>query len=138
MNPILYPMLAQVFLTFIVWACLLVYRVRTIIKKRVHPQVVANELKAQEIYKTGINLSDNFENLFELPVLFYVGALTIAHLGILDTTNQYLAWAFVALRAAHSLVHSTWNIIRIRFVLFLASSLCLWVLWFRIACQIYT
>ncbi len=132
MNSILYPLFAQVCLTFIVWMCLVFYRVNTLVQKRIHPQVVAIEEKAMEVYRSGINLSDNFENLFEIPVLFYAAILTLVHLHIDDSMALGLSWAFVVLRAGHSLVHSTLNNIRIRFVLYFASSICIWALWFKI------
>ena len=40
------------------------------------------------------------------------------------------AWLFVGLRAAHSVVHCTVNIVKVRFVFYLLSSL---VLWFMLA-----
>jgi hypothetical protein len=39
--------------------------------------------------------------------------------------NLYLAWAYVGLRIAHSLVQATVNIVLYRFVLWILSSLAL-------------
>lgn len=128
-------MFAQVLLTFSVWICLLYYRLSTIMRNRIHPQVVATEAKFDEVYKTGVNLSDNFENLFEVPVLFYAAILTLAYLQKDDSTALGLSWAFVAFRAAHSIVHTTVNIIRARFFFYVASSFCVWAIWFRIVLQ---
>jgi hypothetical protein len=37
----------------------------------------------------------------------------------------WIAWAYVAFRVAHSLVQATVNVVRWRFLLFLAGSICL-------------
>ena len=42
--------------------------------------------------------------------------------------NTTIAWAYVGLRIAHSLLQATVNIIRFRFLLFALSSLCLMAL----------
>ncbi|HEY0148703.1 MAG TPA: MAPEG family protein [Allosphingosinicella sp.] len=67
----------------------------------------------------------NYNHLMEQPTLFYAIALTLALLGDGDGINLYLAWGYVALRVAHSLVHAITNVVRTRFLLFTAASLCL-------------
>jgi hypothetical protein len=67
----------------------------------------------------------NYNHLMEQPTLFYAIALTLALLGDGDGINLYLAWGYVALRIAHSLVHAITNVVRTRFLLFTAASLCL-------------
>jgi hypothetical protein len=47
--------------------------------------------------------------------------------------NAGLAWAYVALRIAHSLVHALINKVMIRFALFAAASLILLVMTIRAA-----
>jgi hypothetical protein len=39
--------------------------------------------------------------------------------------NVYLAWGYVAFRVLHSIWQATINIVPVRFLLFLASTLCL-------------
>ena len=58
--------------------------------------------------------ADNYNNLMEQPTLFYAVALTLALLGADAGLNTALAWLYVALRVAHSLVQATitslhWN-----------------------------
>jgi len=67
----------------------------------------------------------NYIHLMEQPTLFYAIALTLALVGEGDGLNATLAWIYVGLRIAHSLVQATVNIIRYRFVLFALSSLAL-------------
>jgi hypothetical protein len=65
--------------------------------------------------------SRNVVNLYEMPTLFYAGTAIAfaAHLsgGLLVA----LAWAYVALRFAHSVIHVTSNRVMWRFRAFLAS-----------------
>ncbi len=59
--------------------------------------------------------ADNYNHLHEQPTLFYAIALTLAQLGAGDVATLALAWAYVALRVAHSIVQATGNIILRRF-----------------------
>jgi hypothetical protein len=67
----------------------------------------------------------NYNHLMEQPTLFYAIAITLALLGDGGGINLYLAWGYVGFRVAHSLVHAITNVVRTRFYLFLAASLCL-------------
>lgn len=71
-------------------------------------------------------LSDN--HLFEQPTQFYVIATALSLIGADDSLNVKLAWGYVGLRVAHSLVHSLYNPIMKRFGLFALSSSVLAVL----------
>lgn len=77
--------------------------------------------------------SDNYSHLLEQPVLFYAVAFTLALLGQGDGVNLTLAWCYVILRAAHTLVQTTWNKVEVRFALFAVSSLVLIALIIRAA-----
>jgi hypothetical protein len=67
----------------------------------------------------------NYNHLMEQPTLFYAICLVIAVTGTGFAANVALAWAYVGLRIAHSIVQATVNRVRLRFMLFLLSSLCL-------------
>jgi hypothetical protein len=67
----------------------------------------------------------NYNHLMEQPTLFYAICLTLALLDFGGGGNLVLAWAYVALRIAHSLVQATSNVVRYRFWLFALSSLAL-------------
>ena len=75
----------------------------------------------------------NYMNLLELPVLFYVACLTLFAIAKVDAWSVALAWAYVAARIAHSLVHLTYNHVIHRMRLFALSVVILIVLWVRIA-----
>lgn len=69
--------------------------------------------------------ADNYNHLHEQPTLFYAVALTLAMIGHGDGQHALLAWIYVGLRVAHSLVQVTANRVLVRFVLFALSSLVL-------------
>lgn len=67
----------------------------------------------------------NYAHLVEQPTLFYATVAILAIMGQVSRTAVMLAWAYVALRIAHSLVQATVNKINWRFPLFALSSLAL-------------
>jgi hypothetical protein len=69
--------------------------------------------------------ADNYRHLMEQPTLFYAVALTLALLGRGSGLSAALAWVYVGLRIAHSLVQATVNAVLVRFALFVASSIAL-------------
>ncbi|NNM76254.1 MAPEG family protein [Sphingomonas sp. ID1715] len=70
----------------------------------------------------------NYAHLVEQPTLFYAIIAILAIMGQVSSTAVILAWAYVALRIAHSLVQATVNKIAWRFPLFAASTLVLLIL----------
>lgn len=81
--------------------------------------------------------ADNYNHLLEQPTLFYAVALTLAFLGAGNGLNTLLAWGYVALRLVHSIVQSLWNIILLRFGIFMLSSLFLVALVVRAAMLVF-
>jgi hypothetical protein len=74
----------------------------------------------------------NLINLLEVPVLFYVACLTLFVTRSADHNFVYLAWAYVALRALHSLVHLTYNDVLHRLGVYAASNIVLVIIWVRL------
>jgi hypothetical protein len=70
----------------------------------------------------------NYNHLMEQPTLFYAVALLLAIGGWGNGLNATIAWGYVILRIAHSIVQITFNRVAIRFLLFLLSTLCLMAL----------
>ena len=64
-------------------------------------------------------------------------AAIVAALADPDGTNQALAWAYVGLRVAHSLVQSLVNNIMLRFSVFALSSLVLMALTVRVGLVVF-
>lgn len=79
----------------------------------------------------------NYNHLHEQPTVFYAVALVLAMVGQGDGTNALLAWIYVGLRVAHSLVQATANVVMVRFVLFALSSLVLIALIFHASVTVF-
>jgi len=81
--------------------------------------------------------ADNYNHLHEQPTLFYAVALLLAVIGQGDGMNALIAWIYVGLRIAHSLVQATANKVLVRFVLFALSSVTLIVLIFHATITVF-
>jgi len=66
----------------------------------------------------------NYAHLMEQPTLFYAVVVILAIMGA-SATDVLLAWVYVGLRIAHSLWQALVNVVSIRFLLFLASTVAL-------------
>jgi hypothetical protein len=67
----------------------------------------------------------NYNHLLEQPTIFYAIVFALVLMGFDAPINVYLAWAYVGFRVLHSIVQVTVNVVRYRFLLFAAGSLCL-------------
>ena len=65
--------------------------------------------------------SDNYNHLFEQPVAFYALTICIAIINNFDALMIQLAWAYVILRIVHSLWQLTFNIVVVRFGIFVTG-----------------
>jgi hypothetical protein len=81
--------------------------------------------------------ADNYNHLHEAPTVFYAVAIVLAIIGQGDGLNTQLAWAYVALRIAHSIVQATVNRVVVRFALFALSSFALMALIARAAVAVF-
>lgn len=127
-NAILLPCAGMVLVTFLVWLALYRERIGEIRRRRIRPQHLATRKESAALLERQ-NASDNFRNLFEVPVLFYALCIAVAVSGMSDTVFVAGAWLFVAMRAAHSYIHVTYNRVMHRFYAYVASSGLLFALW---------
>jgi hypothetical protein len=72
--------------------------------------------------------SHNYTHLMEQPTLFYATVIILGVTGTGDGANLALAWAYVGLRIAHSIVQAVWNRVSVRFALFAAATTVLLLL----------
>jgi hypothetical protein len=75
-----------------------------------------------------VQVSNNLQNQFQAPVLFYVLCMMLYVIQGVDWIGLMLAWTFVGLRIVHSRVHITSNYIPHRFRSFAISLLVLLLL----------
>ncbi|BBM85946.1 MAPEG family protein [Candidatus Uabimicrobium amorphum] len=136
-NKIIFlPLFAQVALTGMVWLWMYVTRLKEIYVKKINVQDLADSAAKRDLLKKVSGPSDNFINLFEMPVLFYVAIFVIYNTGIVSSLYITLAFCFVGLRFVHSAIQGTYNRIKHRFAFYLLSSLSLWTMWVIIIVEI--
>jgi hypothetical protein len=130
MNPqaIFLPAVAMVALTIAVLFAMFFERKRQVRADGIHMREIPSS--SQMAARFGVTrAADNYRNLFEMPVLFYL-ALGVAHATAqVSPLVLSLAWGYVALRVLHSYIHCTYNRVVHRFYAFLASNVLLWALW---------
>jgi hypothetical protein len=132
---IFWPVVAQAMLTIAVAVRMYVVRVAEMRANRISPQSIANSRQAAEKLQN-IAASDNFRNLFELPVLFFAICPILYVTDNVSTWQLILAWLFVALRCIHSFIQVTYNRVMHRFRAFLASMACVFAMWIMFAFQL--
>lgn len=77
--------------------------------------------------------ANNFSNQFELPVLFFVVVALAIPLRKADLVFSILAWIFVLSRIAHTFVHTTFNIVKLRGLIYGIGALALLLMWIKLA-----
>lgn len=123
-----WPVVAMVALTFIVWLRMYFRRIAQMKRERIDPQAVATSSQAAA-QLTDSACADNFRNLFELPVLFYLAVVVAVQTAQVTALTLALAWAFVVLRFVHSAIHCSYNKVMHRFTAYVAGGTVLWALW---------
>lgn len=119
---------AMVALTFVVGLHMFRVRVGEMMARRIHPQSVAlSGQRAQRLEDS--RASDNFNHLFEVPVLFYLLCAVAIGTGHIPVWLPALAWLFVLSRVVHSAIQCTYNRVMHRLAVFLGSVLLLLVMW---------
>ena len=133
-DAIFSPFFATVFLTFIVWVYMYIRRISFITSRKIRSQDLSVAGTLAQISPPNVsNPSDNLKNLFEIPVLFYALVLYLFITKQVDTVYVNVAWVFVVFRALHSAVHCTFNLIMLRFYLYLFATLAVWFIAIRAA-----
>lgn len=125
---IFWPAIAMVLLTILVTFRMFFERKRQVASEGIHfREIPSGSQMATRFADT--RAADNYRNLFETPVLFYLALVVAFVTAQVSPLVLGLACAYVALRYLHSYIHCTYNRIRHRLYVFLASNLVLWTLW---------
>lgn len=127
-DPIWLPCGALVGVTALVWIKLYADRLGEMRTRRIDAQALSTARDAGgRLERT--QAADNFRNLFEVPVLFYLLCVAIAVNGGSTPGFVAAAWVYVALRALHSLIHVSYNRVVHRFLVYVTSTLLLFGMW---------
>jgi len=131
---ILQPVVALAIWTMIMWVWMYATRIPAMSAAKVDPDRLVSDPDASLDRTLPANVqwkAHNYNHLHEQPTVFYAIAIVLAVIGQGDGMNELLAWIYVGLRVAHSLVQATANKVMVRFVLFALSSVVLMALIFH-------
>lgn len=129
---LLRPIEALVGLTALVWLLMVGVRNTTILMGITKPGYYHGYLSDQPPEWVE-RPARTFNNLFQVPILFYVICLLMMVTGRLDETQITLAWVYVAMRLVHAVIYLGWNYVPYRFASWVASCITLGVIWWRFA-----
>lgn len=126
----LYPVLALIVWTLIMWLWMYATRIPAMQKAGINPDDARHPGSAsgEKIPPSVRSVADNYNHLHEQPTVFYALMFFIALTGGVDPMGMYLAWAYVGLRVLHSFVQILSPKVALRFMVFCLASLCLFVL----------
>lgn len=125
---LVYPMFTLVVVTFVVGMLTAYVRIKAAYSGEVNPKYF-KLMSKYDVPDKVVKFGRNFDNLFEVPVLFYAVCLCALFLHIESMLMLVLAWLFVALRVVHSLIHLTYNHPFHRFAGFALSFVCVVMMW---------
>lgn len=131
---ILQPAVALMIWSMVMWAWMYATRIPAMSRAKVDVDKMVRDPDASLDRSLPANVqwkTHNYNHLHEQPTVFYAVAITLAIVGAGDGMNAFLAWIYVGLRVAHSVVQVTANKVLVRFVLFAMSSLILIALIFE-------
>ncbi len=124
----LYAMFAMVVLTAIVGIIAVTSRVKGVRNKQISIKIFRT--MQGELPDFVLRTTRNYNNQFELPVLFYVACTLYLALDVHSTLALAAAWLFVFSRVIHAIIHLTYNNIMHRMLVFwfgVVLALTLWV-----------
>lgn len=128
---LLIPVFVQILLTSVVMILMGRRRIRAAKNKEISITAFQT-MDLQGANEQVIATSRNFDNQFQMPMLYLFSVVFTLQLGLADLTFLLLGAAFVALRIWHSWIHIGRNILRQRFRVFLLGCVVLWVIWIRL------
>jgi hypothetical protein len=120
---IFYPVIAQIILTFIVYMLLPIAKKRVL--KTIDVDLARRALHNDAWPDSVLKISNNVQNQFESPVLFYALCFMLWALNVVSVFVLLVAWGYVVLRVVHVFVHTGSNAIPIRKQVFMASTVLL-------------
>ncbi len=135
----LLPMVILVFITFGMMFWMLKLRYKAVLKDGFDPKyfrLYNNAQSSVPMPEYLVKVTQHFNNLLEMPPLFYLALILLAALNITDTFYVILSWGYLFSRLFHSYIHTTGNRVLKRKNAFIVSMVILMVLWARIAIEV--
>ena len=124
----LIPMFCIVLLTFAIGIITVTLRINSVKKGGVKIKYY-RLMQGQDVPEFITRSTRCFNNMFEMPVLFYVVSTLFIVLNIQSTAAVTIAWLYVLSRIAHTAVHLGYNNVLHRMIVYLMGSALILALW---------
>lgn len=133
-KTLIFPLIAQVFLTLGIGVLALKERVKSVRKGQV-PLTYFKHNRGKAPEKM-MRYGDNYLNQFELPILFYLFVVMVI---LTERANDFylvLSWIFVVSRYLHAYIHIGSNDIPKRLSTFMIGAVVMIVMWLKFLIEI--
>ena len=123
-SPLLAPVVALVAWSIVMFFWLAIARAPQLKGRKIPEGARGADLEREEPGRRNWP-AHNYQHLMEQPTIFYAIVFALILMGFDAPINVYLAWGYVGFRILHSIWQATINIVPVRFLFFLLSTLCL-------------
>lgn len=127
-TSVFWPMLVLIAWTAGVGCLAVSRRVNEVRTKRIPLQSIARPRDIAAMLED-TQATDNFNNLLQVPLLFYVWCLASAQAHAVNGYVLLVGWSYVGLRMAHTVIQVTHNRVMQRFRVWVLSNFVLMLLW---------
>ncbi|MEE9444491.1 MAG: MAPEG family protein [Cocleimonas sp.] len=132
---LLLPLIGMFWLTVGIALWVLKLRYRAVLKDGVNPAYFKLN-KGAKLPNYLIKVTQHFENIFEMPPLFYVSIILVMTLDLSDTGYVVLSWLYLLFRFVHAYIHTTYNYVPHRRNAFIMSAIVLILIWARLTVDV--
>ena len=133
-EALLAPIVALVGLTALVWLSMVLVRNATILRGITRADYY-RDYQSFAPPEWVERPARTFNNLLQVPVLFYLVCVLMLITRNLDQAQLDIAWTYVVMRVIHATIYIGWNNVTYRFASWVASCITLGVLWVRFVMQ---
>ena len=130
------PVIVMVALTMMTTFRLGKTRLKAVVEGRVNYKVFLTN-QGYEVPSDLAKLERHYNNLLEMPVLFYLWTVILFVTGNVDVVAFAFAWIYVLLRGIHSYIHTGSNVLIKRRNAFISSFVVLTVAWIWLVLKLY-
>lgn len=130
LNSLLAPIGVMLVITLVVWLAMVIVRNYAAIRG-LGSAAYFIDLRTNPPAEWVERPARTFNNLMQVPTLFYVACILMMITQRVDAAALALAWIFVVTRACHAAIYMVWNHVPSRFATWIASVIALIVLWTR-------
>lgn len=127
-QTMLLPMFCVVLITVAIGILTLTLRIKSVTNGDVKIKYYRT-MQGQDVPEYLTRTTRCFNNMFELPVLFYIACTLFIVLNIQSTAAVVLAWLFVLSRAVHTTIHLTYNNVLHRMIIYVIGGVLILSLW---------